>query len=102
MRVPILLVLTAALIASGCASMHIPVVQESETTPIDTTVSETAMDTAGLSEAEATYRPETLEWTGTPSSSFLPVPPTSKAYKLGFIVGLSLVGLSLLWALIFD
>ena len=101
MRVPILLVLTVALIASGCASMHIPVVQESETTPIDTTVSETAMGTAGLSEAETTYRPETLEWARTPSPSFLPVPAT-KSFRLGFLVGFGLVGLSFLWAIIFD
>ena len=101
MRVPILLVLTVALIASGCASMHIPVVQESETTPIDTTVSETAMETAGLSEAETTNRSETLEWVGTPSSSFLPA-PTTKSFRLGFLVGFSLVGLSFLLAIIFD
>lgn len=101
MRVPILLVLTVALIASGCASVHNPVVQGPDTAPIDIHVSETAMETAGSSEAETTYRPETFEWAGTPSPSFLPV-PTTKSFRLGFLVGFSLVGLSYLLALIFD
>ncbi|MCY3541467.1 MAG: hypothetical protein OXH31_06125 [Gammaproteobacteria bacterium] len=101
MRVPILLVLTAALIASGCASIHVPVVQESETTQIDTTVSESAMEPAGSSAAETTYGPETLEWPGTPSPSFLPKSSLTP-YRWGFIVGLSLLGLSMLWSAIFD
>lgn len=101
MRVPILLVLVVSLIASGCASVHNPVVEGSNTAPIDTTVSETVVETAGSSEAETTYRPETLEWVGTPSSSFLP-PSSQTAFRWGVYVGLMMVGLSLLWALIFD
>lgn len=111
MRVPILLVLAVSLIASGCASVHNPVVQGPNTAPIPTTVSETAVETAGSSKAETTYSPETLEWAGTTSPSFLPLPPwvfarlppsLQKSFRWGFIVGLSMVGLSVLWALIFD
>lgn len=101
MKVPILLVLAVSLIASGCASVHIPVVQGPNTIPIDTTVSETAVETASSSEAEITYRPETLEWAGTPSPSFLP-PSVKNSFRWGVIVGLAMVGLSLLWTLIFD
>ena len=101
MRVPILLVMAVALIASGCASVHTPVVQGPDTEPIDTTVSEIDMETAGSSEAETTYRPETLEWAGIPSPSFFPT-STRTAFRLGVIVGLCAVGLSFLWAIIFD
>ena len=109
MRVPILLVLVASLIASGCASVHNPVVQGPNTAPIDTTISDTAVETVGSSEAETTYSPESLEWAGTRSSSFLPpwmwvlLPPSLKeSFRRGFLVGLATVGLSVLWALIFD
>ncbi|MXW07608.1 MAG: hypothetical protein F4X56_00945 [Gammaproteobacteria bacterium] len=101
MRVPILFVLTVALIASGCASVHNPVVQGPDTAPIDTTVSETAIETAGSSEAETSYRPETLEWAATPSPSFVPG-PFQQPFRLGVIVGLCAVGLSFLWTLFFD
>ena len=97
MRVPILLVLSVASIASGCASVHNPVLQVPDTAPIDTTVSETP----GSSEAEPSYRPETLEWLGTPSPSFVPG-PFQQSFRLGVIVGLCVVGLSFLWALFFD
>lgn len=101
MKVPILLVLAVSLISSGCASVHNPVVQGPNTIPIDTTVSETAAETASSSEAETTYRPETLEWAGTLSPSFL-LPSVKNSFRWGVIVGLMTVGVWFLWALIFD
>lgn len=71
MRVPISLELIAALIASGCASMHDPAVQGSESALIDTTATETGYQDVETSEAKENDSAETLEWAQTQSASNL-------------------------------
>ncbi|MYD46495.1 MAG: hypothetical protein F4W92_09095 [Gammaproteobacteria bacterium] len=95
MRVPILLVLAVSLIASGCASMHDPVARGPETTSIDTTVTETVVESVDSSEAEATLGASTQPWAGAPNTSFLP-----KSMQSGIIVGLTVMGLWVLWAIL--
>ncbi|MYD46494.1 MAG: hypothetical protein F4W92_09090 [Gammaproteobacteria bacterium] len=97
MRVSISLMLIVALIASGCASMHDPAVRGSESTLIDTTVSESGNQDIEPSEANADVRAETLEWAQAQS-----VTNMSMSNFFGLLFAGWALGLYALYKLVFD
>ena len=97
MRVPFSLVLIVALIASGCASMHDPAVEGSESALIDTISTETGSQDVETLEPKAIDSAETLEWAQAQSLTSMSM---SNFFGLLF-VGWAL-GLYALYKLVFD